>query len=193
MHSDRFHPVVLVEDDAEFTFEAEIAALQGHPDPLPRNVGEKPRQAEMVRLHRQLGLLDELQQLLVGPELATLHHCPLLICLALDDGHEVGPFEDDQNSADESAPFEFAPNHRVADPEDIESMGFFVPPLPVDILAVVDVDEGGPFEFAAVPIRHVEGEIVIDEDAEPLATALLVGGALVPGILVVNLDLHSYY
>ena len=48
----------------------------------------------MVRLHRQLGLLYELQQPFVGPELATLYHHPLLICLALDDGHEVGPFED---------------------------------------------------------------------------------------------------
>ena len=147
----------------------------------------------MVRLHRQLGLLYELQQPFVGPELATLHHHPLLICLALDDGHEVGPFEDDQNSANESAPFEFAQNHRVADPEDIESMGLVVPPLPVYVLAVVDVDESGSFEFSAVPIRHVEGEVVIDEDAEPLAAALLIGGALVLGIPIVDLDLHSYY
>ena len=72
-------------------------------------------------------------------------------------------------------------------------MGLVVPPLPVYVLAVVDVDESGPFEFAAVPIRHVEGEVVIDEDAEPLAAALLIGGALVLGIPVVNLDLHSYY
>ena len=43
MHSDRFHPIVLVEDDAESTLEAKVAAFRGHSDPLPRNVGEKPR------------------------------------------------------------------------------------------------------------------------------------------------------
>ena len=72
-------------------------------------------------------------------------------------------------------------------------MGLVVPPLPVYVLAVVDVDESGSFEFSAVPIRHVEGEVVIDEDAEPLAAALLIGGALVLGIPIVDLDLHSYY
>jgi hypothetical protein len=60
-----------------------------------------------------------------------------------------------------------------------------VVPLTVHIFSVCEVEEGGPLESVAVPMRGMEGEIVIEEDAWSVALALGVERSLIFAVTVV--------
>ena len=65
--------------------------------------------------------------------------------------------------------FEFGQKNSITWPEYVESFWFIFAPLSVHIFAVGEVDEGGAVEFVAMPVRDMEGEIVVNEDANSLS------------------------
>lgn len=65
-------------------------------------------------------------------------------------------------------------------------MWLVVFPLAVDVLSMGEVDEGGSVEFVLPPVRDVEGEVVVDEDAQAMADVIRCGWALVLAVTVVE-------
>ena len=65
--------------------------------------------------------------------------------------------------------FEFGEKNGITWPEYVESLWFIFAPLSVHIFAMGEVDKGRAVELVAVPVGDVEGEIVINEDADSLS------------------------
>lgn len=64
-------------------------------------------------------------------------------------------------------------------------MRFILQPLPINILGMADIDDGGIVNTSLLPLTGVEGQIVVDQDTEPVADVLVGCLALVSCVTVI--------
>ena len=103
---------------------------------------------------------------------------------------EIESLEDDQTFARWSSLFTVTNQDSVARSKDSESIGFAIFPLAVDVLSMSDVDEGEPVDLIVPPMRNVESEVIVDEDAQAVPLALRVHFSLVLAVAEVSPPLH---
>ena len=152
---------------------------------LPRKTTGELGQRKVVVGNLQSTQLDELQQALMPNDLAVVGDLPLLFLRLLEHAAEIVLLEDDECCLGWATLLEFGEEDGVARAEDVEAVGLVVLGVAVEVLAMGEVEEGGAVEFPVVPVGEVEGEVVVDEDAQSVALPLPVHSALVLSVAVV--------
>ena len=113
----------------------------------------------------------------------AIHNAPLVMVLLQDAGKAV-PLEYDEALPHRLALPELPHQNSLSAPKDRQPIELVVLALSVDVLSVRDVEEGGAVQLVAVPVRGVEGEVVVDEDARTVSEVIEERALILPVAIV---------
>jgi hypothetical protein len=193
----RNNTVISIEDNRQSVDEAKITAIGtariGFDIVAVVGIGaRKLGEGKIVFRDRRAQHLQIAQQGSMGQQLSALEYVPLPISLGQDTG-EVVPFEYQKASPRKSPTTKFTNQDGIAATEDVETVGFVVAPLSIDILAVRQIGQGGSLQFILVPVGNVEGQFVVHQDAQSVPLFLRSHRTLVLAVTVVKyLAMHVY-
>lgn len=178
-------PIVAVEDHSKSVSKPEIAA--------PRcalvcadsaltflgKMGDVLDQGEVMFRHGYSYFFHKTEQNSMRTDRTTVYNTPVLAVLLKNAGEAVA-FENDEAPIDRFAMRKWSHKHSLTATEDGQTVQLIRGPLSVNVLSVGDVDESRAAELVFVPVRSVEGEVVVDEDAWPVAKTVLKGALVLP-------------
>ena len=136
--------------------------------------------------YREAHFADKIKQKRMAVDGSSAADAPLLPSFLINYACKVFPLKDKQSLFDRRPFLKFGQQDSISRAVDVEPMWLVVLPLPVDILSVGQVDEGGPVELVLAPVRDVEGKIVVNEDAQTMAMVIACSVALVLAVTIVE-------
>lgn len=102
------------------------------------------------------------------PQWSCLHYRPLLT-IFLQDTPEAVSLKDEQAALRGHSEDISSQQDGISASVDVESMRLVVLPLPVDVLGVCQVDQCGALHAILLPVRDMEGEVVINDHSHAVS------------------------
>jgi len=120
----------------------------------------------------------------------TQYYFPFLVFL-LQHASEIESFKDDKASARWKVIFEISDQHSISTSKDWKSWKLIIFPLSIDIFSMWNVDKSGSVEFILFPVGEIEGEIIINKNANSMTLIVGIYWSLIFSVSIVKrLVLH---
>jgi len=118
------------------------------------------------------------------------YYFPLLVFL-LQYTSKIEFFKDDKASVSRKVIFKFSDQDSISTSKDWKSWQLIIFPLSIDVLSMWNVDKCGSIKFVLFPVGEIEGEIIINENADSMSLIVGIHWSLIFSVSIVKrLVLH---